>query len=71
MMKSIVFNLKINLMRRFAKTHFGCLCLNEKKSLETLLAEQELAKRELVTYAFNEIPFYQQHYRRCDFLLHE
>ena len=68
-MKRLIFNLKINLMRRIARTHFKRVCVNETKSLEQLLAEQELAKRELVSYAFQNIPFYQQHYRAVGFEL--
>lgn len=68
-MKKHIFNLKINLMRKRAATQFKQLCLNEKKPLGQLLAEQEEAKRKLVTYAFNEVPFYQQHYRSAGFEL--
>lgn len=60
-MKKLVFNLKIHLMRKRAARRFQQLCLNEKKPLEQLLAEQEQLKRDLVTYAFKEIPFYQRH----------
>lgn len=68
-MKKFVFNLKINLMRKRASIRHAQLCLNEKKPLEQLLAEQEQLKRDLVTYAFNDIPFYQQHYRAAGFEL--
>lgn len=68
-MKKFIFNLKINLLRKRAATRFKQLCLNEKKSLEELLEEQEAQKKALVKYAFEEIPFYKRHYSEVDFEL--